>query len=195
MQGDQDEPGFDLNWRHVAGTIALVVAIQAAMAWLTYATLGDWSERSQFGEMFGVVNALFSGLAFAGVVWAILLQRHELALQRLELRLARDEARRSADALESSAQLLRDQISLLESQRVDQREERLSRLVREALQDWPIHGSVVPFLDRELGLSEREQYEFVRRVFLAQGPRSAGDPDERAVDQLARWRKERGIGS
>ena len=35
--------------------------------------------------MFGAVNALFSGLAFAGVVYAIFLQRMDLALQRKEL--------------------------------------------------------------------------------------------------------------
>jgi hypothetical protein len=35
--------------------------------------------------MFGAVNALFSGLAFAGVVYAIFLQRIDLALQRKEL--------------------------------------------------------------------------------------------------------------
>jgi hypothetical protein len=35
--------------------------------------------------MFGVVNALFSGLAFAGIIYTILLQRKELELQRREL--------------------------------------------------------------------------------------------------------------
>ena len=39
----------------------------------------------EFGDMFGAVNALFSGLAFAGVILAILLQRQELKLQREEL--------------------------------------------------------------------------------------------------------------
>lgn len=39
----------------------------------------------EFGDMFGAVNALFSGLAFAGVVYAIFLQRMDLALQRTEL--------------------------------------------------------------------------------------------------------------
>ena len=40
------------------------------------------NERGQFGDSFGVVNALFSGLAFAGVICAILLQKRELKLQR-----------------------------------------------------------------------------------------------------------------
>ncbi len=42
----------------------------------------DISERGQFGDSFGAINALFSGLAFAGAIWAILMKKKELALQR-----------------------------------------------------------------------------------------------------------------
>jgi hypothetical protein len=41
--------------------------------------------------MFGAVNALFSGLAFAGIIVAIWTQSHELALQREQLTLQRKE--------------------------------------------------------------------------------------------------------
>jgi hypothetical protein len=41
--------------------------------------------------MFGVVNALFSGLAFAGIIFTILLQRKELKYQREELSATRSE--------------------------------------------------------------------------------------------------------
>lgn len=34
------------------------------------------------GDTFGAINALFSGLAFAGVIWALLLQTQELSAQR-----------------------------------------------------------------------------------------------------------------
>ena len=40
----------------------------------------------QFGDMFGAVNSLFAGLAFAGVIFAIILQKKELELQRQELK-------------------------------------------------------------------------------------------------------------
>ena len=30
---------------------------------------GTWTNRGQFGDMFGAVNALFSGLAFAGIIF------------------------------------------------------------------------------------------------------------------------------
>ena len=55
-------------------------------------------ERGTFGDMFGAVNSLFSGLAFAGVVYAILMQRKELELQRAELSLLKDELARSANS-------------------------------------------------------------------------------------------------
>lgn len=54
--------------------------------------------RGQFGDIFGGINALFTGLAFAGVIYTVLLQRRELGLQRDELRLTRDELARSATA-------------------------------------------------------------------------------------------------
>lgn len=45
----------------------------------------DVANRGTFGDMFGAVNSLFSGLAFASLVYTILLQRKELQLQRQEL--------------------------------------------------------------------------------------------------------------
>jgi hypothetical protein len=59
--------------------------------------------------MFGAVNALFSGLAFAGVVFALLVQRVELQLQREELRLAREEQARLVRAQQESVQALNRQ--------------------------------------------------------------------------------------
>lgn len=53
--------------------------------------LKDFPQRGTFGDMFGAINALFSGLAFAGVIYAIFLQRKELELQRKELESTRQE--------------------------------------------------------------------------------------------------------
>ena len=62
--------------------VLIVVGLQVLAAFLEILFLNTWEQRSQFGEMFGSVNTLFSGLAFAGVIYTILLQRHELELQR-----------------------------------------------------------------------------------------------------------------
>lgn len=53
----------------------------------------DWfviGERGTFGDMFGGLNALFSGLAFAGIILTIYMQRKELTLQRKELKFTRE---------------------------------------------------------------------------------------------------------
>lgn len=44
-----------------------------------------------FGDGFGLLTSLFSGLAFAGLIITILMQKDELALQREELELTRKE--------------------------------------------------------------------------------------------------------
>tara|TARA_B100001750_G_scaffold196625_2_gene168886 strand:+ start:359 stop:1201 length:843 start_codon:yes stop_codon:yes gene_type:complete len=56
------------------------------------------SEKGSFGDTYGALNTLFSGFAFLGVIYAILLQRKELKLQREELRDTREELRGSKEA-------------------------------------------------------------------------------------------------
>ena len=63
----------------------------------------------QFGDMFGAVNALFAGLAFAGVIFAIILQKKELELQRQELKETRDEIRGQKEQLQAQDQTLKKQ--------------------------------------------------------------------------------------
>ncbi len=75
----------------IIGVLALVVVISC---WsFTYFNLKDMDsgERGTIGDMFGTVNALFSGLAFAGIIVTILMQREELKSQREELALTRKE--------------------------------------------------------------------------------------------------------
>lgn len=69
--------------------------------------------KGQFGDSFGMVNSLFSGLAFAGIIFTIILQRKELKLQRQELELTRQELARSAKAQELSQMELKKQANNL----------------------------------------------------------------------------------
>lgn len=87
--------------------MVIVVALWAATPIvIILLPLGGWAERGQIGDLFGSVNALFSGLAFAGVIFAILLQRQELTLQRQELQETRAEMKRTADAQDAAQQAL-----------------------------------------------------------------------------------------
>lgn len=49
------------------------------------------SNSGVFGDSFGFLTSLFSGLAFAGLIITIVMQKNELALQREELSLTREE--------------------------------------------------------------------------------------------------------
>jgi hypothetical protein len=91
-----------------AGTLLLLVAVGVVVIYF----FGLPDSPAAFGDMFGVASALFSGLAFGGLIYAISLQRQELALQRAELeatreemRLSRLESQRSASANELSVRL------------------------------------------------------------------------------------------
>jgi hypothetical protein len=67
----------------VVGAILVVALIQVIYkAWIFKAFPNDMSTRGQFGDIFGTVTAFFTGLAFAGVVYTIILQRNELENQR-----------------------------------------------------------------------------------------------------------------
>jgi len=66
----------------------------------------------EVGDMFGATNTLFSGLAFAGVIFAILLQRKEFELQRNQLELQRNE-------LELTRAEFREQNETLKTQRFE----------------------------------------------------------------------------
>lgn len=58
----------------------------------------DVEARGLFGDKFGAINALFSSLALAGIIFTIFLQRRELKLQREELILTRHELFKNAKA-------------------------------------------------------------------------------------------------
>jgi hypothetical protein len=53
----------------------------------------DVSDRGSFGDKFGFINSLFSGLALAGIIYSIFLQQKELSLQRTELKETKEEFR------------------------------------------------------------------------------------------------------
>ena len=55
--------------------------------------------KGQFGDIFGSVNALFSGLAFFGVVYALYLQRKEIHAQKAEIAATKSIQRETVEAL------------------------------------------------------------------------------------------------
>jgi hypothetical protein len=58
--------------------------------------------RGPFGDMFGAVNSLFTGLGFIGLIWTIFQQQEQVAMQRDELRLQREELKAQRDEMAAS---------------------------------------------------------------------------------------------
>lgn len=92
-----------------------------AITWLgisfgVYLVMPGWTERGQFGDMFGAVNALFSGLAFAGLLYTIVLQQKQLSMQRDELGLQRDELRMQREEMAASRGEMESQTNVQRAQ-------------------------------------------------------------------------------
>lgn len=96
--------------RETSGGTLSVILTCITLVCLTFAWLA-WPKDTAptFEGIFSAVNALFSGLAFATLIFTVFMQRQELALQRQELRDTREELKRSATAQEASETALRAQ--------------------------------------------------------------------------------------
>lgn len=70
------------------------------------------SSRASNGDAFGAVNALFSGLAFAGLIYTMIMQRQELEMQRKELAAQRKEMRESRGELEEQNRIQAEQVKV-----------------------------------------------------------------------------------
>jgi hypothetical protein len=114
----------------VGGLFALLIlglwfATPSLVAWLAGPGDTQLEGRGQYGDAYGFANALFSGLAFVGVVIAILLQSNELEFQIEELSSSVAAQRDQADALNKQLEQNR---SVFEQQREAVRRERSIRL-------------------------------------------------------------------
>ena len=88
---------------------AVIILLVVGSCWATWYFLVDVNTRGTFGDMFGVTNAFFSGLAFGGVIYAIILQRRELQLQREELKDTREVLTGQKQQLEAQNTTLKKQ--------------------------------------------------------------------------------------
>jgi hypothetical protein len=100
---DEDNSQEDDKFSNLYKLIALVIFIWLLSIFAFSYFYPNLEDRSLFGGSFNAISSLFSGLAFAGVIYAILLQRKELQLQRKELRETRKVLAKTATAQEASA--------------------------------------------------------------------------------------------
>ena len=81
-----------LSYLMIGGVVTAVLVYAALLIYLTW-PISELTINGSgvFGDSFGLLTSLFSGLAFAGLIITIVMQRDELALQRQELNLTREE--------------------------------------------------------------------------------------------------------
>lgn len=87
---DNEKSGWNLKIVTL-GVVALIVAAMALNVVLMNYLYTEPGDRGTAGDQFGGVTALFSGLAFAGLIITLLIQRKELELQRTELKASNKE--------------------------------------------------------------------------------------------------------
>ena len=90
--------------------LLVVVSIWLLSAVFIIYFLDDWSSRGTFGDLFGAVNALFSALAFAALIYTIVLQREEIKENREEIKLNRKELSKSSKLQQKAQQVLVEQV-------------------------------------------------------------------------------------
>jgi hypothetical protein len=87
----------------IGGAVAIVAlwALSGVVLWRVF----DSDDRGTFGDMFGAINALFSGLAFLGLTVALVLQYEELKEQRREIQQSLMSQQASNRALEEQLKM------------------------------------------------------------------------------------------
>ena len=76
--------------------IAIIVIIVIMYANWYFLKSEEINDRGSFGDLFGASNTFFSGLAFVGLIAAIILQSHELKEQRNEFKLQNSTLKKQA---------------------------------------------------------------------------------------------------
>ena len=89
-----------------AAFAAVVVLCAGWAVFAAWAVISKGESIGIFGDAFGALNAVFSGLAFTLFWYTVYLQRREIALQREELSLTRDEMTGQKEQLRRQAEQL-----------------------------------------------------------------------------------------
>ena len=106
-----------IGWPIILAGLLLIVLLWLLYPLILKFVVGiDAENLGLWGDQFGGFNALFSGLAFAGLILTLYFQSNELALQREELELQREEQKEATKQLEQQAKQLEIQAEQLKAQ-------------------------------------------------------------------------------
>lgn len=95
-------------WFIILGVI-FIGALWVGSWFLIDLNIENPTNRGTFGDKFGAINSLFSGLAFLGLIITLLFQKEELELQRQELTETRKELEGQKKEFEEQNKIMRRQ--------------------------------------------------------------------------------------
>ncbi|MFV0500647.1 MAG: hypothetical protein ACK5MH_03520 [Bacteroidales bacterium] len=90
-------------------SVFVITLIVFALGWYLFELKYPSKQNPDFPDKFAAISALFTGLAFAGVICTIILQSRELKLQRQELEDTREELKGQKEAAQKQNELLERQ--------------------------------------------------------------------------------------
>ncbi|MGN7437221.1 MAG: putative phage abortive infection protein [Alcanivorax sp.] len=109
MEEEEKDKWFSIQGIGIIALVLIILILVSNYFFVFYITGKELGSVGEFGDMFGGVNALFSGLAFVGVIIAIMMQSKELELQREELKQTREELKGQKEQLELQNETMQKQ--------------------------------------------------------------------------------------
>lgn len=97
----------NIFWLAFFGVLLVCVLYVVVMFFIPVKVSINMEHRGAFGDMFGALGALFSGLAFAGLIVTMLQQREDLQNQKDEIVLQREEIGLQRKDLEAQTEALK----------------------------------------------------------------------------------------
>lgn len=98
----------------------LVVVAWLASPWVVKGIVGENGEVGTFGDSFGALTSLFTGLAFVGLIITLGQQKAQIAMQREDLKLQREEMKASRAELSGQKEQMALQNQSLKQQMFEQ---------------------------------------------------------------------------
>ena len=146
--------------------VFIVFGVYACLVMLRIGPFGTAQDGGQFGDAFGALTSLFNGLAFAGLIITVLLQREDLKLQREELILQRRELSDTREVLIDQRKQLAAQADAAQKQVFEATFFRLLESLRQLVEQTPLgdhrgamsmHLLAVSLRDVEGGALKRDE--------------------------------------
>jgi hypothetical protein len=134
--------------------LVILLFVLFVYGYIVVSLLGGLDNCGVFGDMFGGIAALFSGLAFGGMIWAIILQTKELELQRKELEASRVAQARTAEAQED----------LVEKQHVTARIQGMAAIVQGRYQYAAAYGGQAEYFVEPAEAAEKILLNFMKKA-------------------------------